>query len=67
MTRAQPKVKMVQTSNVRWHIESEAGHVIRDDITVSTLAEAEYYVRGYVMSFRNWTYELVPMKKDEEQ
>lgn len=57
-----PKVKIVQTSQNRWHIESEQGHVLQDDITLSNPLHAKIYVENYISSFNTqWVYEVKPL------
>lgn len=54
-------VLMIQTEPCTWRIESEAGIILKDDIKVSIIYEAEDYVKRYVSSFTDWTYELIPL------
>jgi hypothetical protein len=47
----------------RWQLESSKGHIIKNDIFLSTRLEAENYVKNYVSSFTNWDYEVIPKEK----
>ena len=56
-------VSIVQMTKFRWQLESSKGHIIKNDIFLSTRLEAENYVKNYVSSFTNWDYEVIPKEK----
>lgn len=58
------KLKIVQQSQVNWQIQTPSGHVLQRDITIASPHEAERFIKGYISSFTNWTYEVVPIKKE---
>lgn len=58
-----PTVRMVQDMPAKWHIVSNSGIILQRGITVGTIHDAEQYVRAYVSSFNDWTYEVVPLVK----
>lgn len=55
------KVKMVQMTQCNWRIETLSGSVMKADIMLGLQAEAEEYVRKYLTSFTDWSYEMVPL------
>lgn len=55
-------IKIVQKSQSRWEIQTRHGYVLKADITLSTTHDAEVYVKGYLSSFLNWNYEVVPLE-----
>ncbi len=56
-------VYMIQVSVCKWRIETALGHVLQTDITIEDF-RAEDYVRNYVSSWANWSYEMRPLKKE---
>jgi hypothetical protein len=52
---------MIQTEPCTWKIMTEKGIILKDDIKVSMIYEAEDYVKRYISSFNSWTYELIPL------
>ncbi len=56
-------ILMIQTSNHRWQIRTPKGILIVDDIHVNSAYEAEEYVKRYVSSYNDWTYEVQPILK----
>lgn len=60
------KVLMVQTYGYRWKITTVDGKVITDDILIPA-HQAEDYVRAWVSSFQSWTYEVIPLAKQEKK
>ena len=56
-------VKMVQMSRYGWQIVSPKGFVLKDCIYLDNIDKAEEFIKNYISSFLNWTYEI---KKLEE-
>lgn len=56
-------VRMEQVSQVNWRILAPKGYVLMDNITVASNSAAEEYAKDYISSFRNWVFELVPLKE----
>lgn len=54
-------VIMLQVSQVNWKIVAVKGHTLVEDITVNSPKQAEEYVKNYISSFFNWTYEVIPL------
>jgi hypothetical protein len=52
------KVYFVQKTDYAWQIESESGKIVQKDITCASVFKAEEYIKAYISSFINWTYEL---------
>lgn len=61
---SQPKVIMRQISRSRWEIRTDHGIVLRDEIMLGRIDEAEEYVKQYISSYPNWIYELKPLTED---
>lgn len=58
-----PTVQMVQTGKHTWSIKStSSGAIIQSNITIHNEYSANEYVKRYVSSFSDWTYEVVPLK-----
>lgn len=55
---------MVQVNKSCWEIRTEHGIVLSDGIILGRIDEAEEYVRRYISSYSNWTYELKPLTED---
>ena len=60
------KVRMVQTMQHRWKLESEKGVLLKDDIFVQNPTQAREYGNAYISSFQGWSLEVVPLKKEEK-
>jgi hypothetical protein len=60
------KVRMVQTMQHRWKIETEKGVVMQEDIILQNPTQAQGYVTNYISSFSGWTAEVVPLKKEKK-
>lgn len=55
---------MRQTFKNKWRIESYKGTIIKKDITLASVTEAEDFIKNYVSSFTPaWGYEIVPLGK----
>lgn len=61
------KFKIVQQSQVNWQVQSPTGIILQKDITISSSHDAEVFIRGYVSSFHNGSYEVVPLPKKEKK
>lgn len=62
-----PTIKMLQVSQVNWQIVSHKGVILQKDITIGTVAEALEFVRNYASSFSDWTFDVIPLKKDNKK
>lgn len=60
------KVVMEQTSNYRWRLVSPSGHVMVDDKDFASAKDAEDWVIAYISSFNDWSYEMRPRRRDEQ-
>lgn len=56
-------ILMIQTSNHRWTLKTKKGIVLLDDIHVNSAYEAEQYVKAYISSYNDWSYEVQPILK----
>jgi hypothetical protein len=56
-------VQMIQISKSEWKIVTYKGKVLQFDIHLHNLDAAEQYIKNYVSSFVDWTYEVVPLKE----
>lgn len=56
------KLKIVQNSQVNWHVQSPNGTILQKDITIASHYDAERFIKNYVSSFTNWGWEVVPME-----
>lgn len=52
---------MVQLTPHRWKIETKDGFLLKEDIVVHSVREAEDYVRQYVSSFTDWGYNIITL------
>lgn len=55
------KVNMIQVTPHKWVIKTVDGFVLKDDIVVHSVREAEDYVRSYVSSFTDWGYNIITL------
>jgi hypothetical protein len=58
-------VKMIQMSQYGWKIVSQKGNVLQEGIYFANLSKAEEYIKAYISSYLNWTYEMVPLTKED--
>lgn len=57
-------VYMRQVGRFRWQLESSSGNVLKDDLLMQDIFQAETWAKQYVSSFPAWTIVLKP--KEEE-
>lgn len=55
-------VYMIQTHPCNWIITNSKGIILMEDIKLGLKAEAEAFIKSYVSSFQDWTYELKPLE-----
>lgn len=51
---------MTQIYGHSWNIVSKDGHILQKSIRLNSYSEAEDYVRRYISSYQDWTYEMRP-------
>jgi hypothetical protein len=56
-------LKMIQNDPCTWQIISSKGHVLKDDIKLGLKAEAEDYIKRFVSSYNDWTYEIITLEE----
>ncbi len=59
------KVKMIQVTRYRWELRAPKGALLVDNLLIDSRHKAEEWVKSYVSSYNDWTYEII-MKKDEK-
>jgi len=59
-------VDMVQISKCKWQIRSHRGTILVNSITIGNPIDAEEYVKNYISSFLDWTYNVIPIHKDNK-
>ena len=52
-------VRLIETGNNRWDLIGPKGNPIAEDILLYSKVEAEEWVKAYISSFLNWTYEVI--------
>jgi hypothetical protein len=55
-------LKLIQISRYRWKLVSYKGHVIVDEVMVTSSYKAEEWCKQYISSFPGWDYEIIPMR-----
>lgn len=59
-----PSVRIIEIYKGKWEIvTSEKGVVLKTDIFLANAEVAQEYVRAYCSSWRDWTFEVVPLEK----
>lgn len=53
------RVKMVQQTKYRWALLAPKGHVLVDNLMLASVTKAEEWVKSYVSSYNDWTYEII--------
>lgn len=56
------KLIIRQLSKHRWEIVSPNGHIVMSDVMLQSPNEAKEFIKNYISSFINWSYEVQPMK-----
>lgn len=54
-------VRLVETNRNRWDLIGPKGNPIASNIFLYSRIEAEEWVKAYISSFSNWTYEIVKL------
>ena len=57
-------MKIVEIFKGRWQVENAIGTVLVHDLPLGSKFRAEEYIRGYVSSFMNYNYEVIPLTKE---
>lgn len=50
---------MVQTGPYRWQLQSPTGKVMVDDLQLADIVKAENWVKSYISSWNDWTFEII--------
>jgi hypothetical protein len=53
---------MVQEAESRWRIETDRGIILTAEVIIPE-REAEDYIKRYISSYYNWTYEMVYLRR----
>ena len=60
-------VKMIQVNKGKWEIvTTEKGIILQTDLFLRDAETAGNYVKNYCSSFLGWTYEVVPLPKEDK-
>jgi hypothetical protein len=54
------KVKLIEISDNRWELFGPKGNTLAEGMRLNTQYEAESWVKAYISSFNDWTYEILP-------
>ena len=55
-----------QVTQNRWRLENSKGDVLLDDLMLESLYRAEEWIKGYVSSFNNYRYEIIPLTRERK-
>lgn len=53
------KIKIVQKTKYTWKLVSPTGHIIQDNVSLHDEYRVIEYIKTYISSYDNWTYEVV--------
>ena len=65
LNRDKRHLKIVQATANRWRIENASGIVILDDLMLESSYRADQFMKGYVSSFIDYNYEVIPLNKGD--
>lgn len=63
MNPDETRIIMRQLSRYGWQLVSPKGYVLQTDLYFNTLDKAEEYVKNYISSFLNWSYEIEQLEE----
>lgn len=59
-------VKMIQISKYEWNIVSDKGYLLQNHIYFASMDKAEEYVKAFISSYNGWSWQMMPLKSEED-
>lgn len=56
-------MRIVQETKNRWRVENGKGDMLVDNLMIESVYRAEQYIKGYISSYQNYRYEIIPLRR----